>query len=463
MKGQEEGGAGILLYVVIALAMFLDGLDGTIVNVALPTIASDLGIGTSTASWIVTVYFLVMAGLILVMGKVCDSGAVKMVLVYGFAVFSIGSLACGLSDDVAALLAFRAVQGVGAAMLAASGMLICVTFVPPHKVTLALTVGLMGSSVGAAIGPALGGILTQSMSWHWVFFINVPVGIVAALLAGRVVPSDRGFDRSGFDTVGAAMLFVSLMCGLYALESFPSHGVTVPSIVALLVFAVVFPLFVRHESANPNPVIKVGLFRRMGLVQVVVAFTLMNALYMGALYLLPFLMRIEMGFDTVTSSLHILIPAIATLCLCLFVARMAETRGNRVFAVAGCVVMTAFMVIACLLDGERHVLLVAALVLLGLTWGVAGGPIGSRIIDNVPPEDRGAGSSLLSFFIYFGCAMGTALFSGLFSIGSGSAGTSIDALSPDVFMSGFQFSMLVGVVLAILAVVLSVRVRETDA
>ena len=165
MEGPDEtSGRYILVYIVIALAMFLDGLDGTIVNVALPSIAGSFGIGTSASSWISTVYFLVMAGLILIFGKVCDKGAVRKVMVVGLLLFSASSLACGLSASLSELIVFRAVQGVGASMIASSCMLATVEFLPPRKITFGLSVSLLGWSLGAAAGPALGGVLTETLS-----------------------------------------------------------------------------------------------------------------------------------------------------------------------------------------------------------------------------------------------------------------------------------------------------------
>ena len=192
---EGKSGGSILIYIVLALAMFLDGLDGTIVNVALPTIARSFGIGTSAASWICTVYFLVMSGLILVFGKVCDKGAVKKVMVIGLLLFSVSSLACGLSGGFSELLVFRCIQGVGASMIASSCMLATVSFLPAEKVTFGLSVSLLGWSLGAAAGPALGGVLSELVSWHWIFLINVPIGVFAAAVCMRAFPKDRGFDR----------------------------------------------------------------------------------------------------------------------------------------------------------------------------------------------------------------------------------------------------------------------------
>ena len=422
-----------LLLVVIALALFLDGLDGTIVNVVLPDIAADMNIGLGTTSWVVTVYFLVMAGLILVIGKIADSGAIKRLFVSGLLIFALSSLACGLSFSLEVLLVFRAVQGVGAAMMATTAFMVCVKFLPRRMTAFALSVSILGTSLGAAVGPTLGSVLAEMMSWHLVFFINVPIGIVAAAIAVRAVPKDTGFRSPGFDVRGAALLFVMIVC---------------------------LALFIMAERRSADPVLKLYLFRYPKLVAAIIALILINLCYMGCLYLLPFYLQIEMGLDTIGSGLYLLIPAVATLVFCLWIGKLADRMGNRIFVVIGCMCMVFALAMFAVMDVNQTSLLVVGLFLLGTTWGIAGGPIGSRMVENVPDADRPSASSLLSFFIYFGCALGTASFAGLFGFGSGIGGADISSTDPATFLEGFGFAMVFGVLFAVVALILSAAVRE---
>ena len=201
-----SGRGQLLLLVTIGFAMILDGLDGTIVNVALPEIAESYGIGTSGTSWVLT---------------------------FGFLVFVLGSFLCGISPSLGVLLASRAIQGVGAAMLAASATMLGVKFMPKERIGVALSLVVLGGSVGAALGPALGAVLTSIGSWHWIFFINVPLGLIAFFIARKAVPDDTGFDKSSFDLKGSVLLFIALVMGLYVVESLPSHGFTTTSPVSI--------------------------------------------------------------------------------------------------------------------------------------------------------------------------------------------------------------------------------------
>ena len=180
---EESKTAVRLLFATIALAAFVDGLDGTIVTTVLPEIAEDLGIGAADSSWVITIYFLMMAGLILIFGKISDRGALKAVIVGGFAVFGIGSLLCAFSDSFWTMLAFRALQGVGGGMLSASGIMIAVKHLPKGLTALGLSISVLGYSVGGALGPVLGGVLTESLDWGWIFLFNVPIGVAGAFLA----------------------------------------------------------------------------------------------------------------------------------------------------------------------------------------------------------------------------------------------------------------------------------------
>ena len=231
--------------------------------------------------------------------------------------------------------------------------------------------------------------------------------------------------------------------------------------VSLVLFVVLFSVFVLYERRISIPVLNLKVFRSGRFVAVSVSFLIMNACYMGCLYLLPYYMRVELGFDTIMCGLFLLVAAVMTLIFCLKVGKIADMRGNRPFVIAGCFLMVVAMALFSLMDASMPTwVLIVGLALLGTMWGVAGGPVGSRLIDNVPSDQRGSGSALLSFFIYFGSALGTALFAGLFGFGSASAGQPIADLDPAVFMEGFGFAMAFGVAIAALALILSWAVNE---
>lgn len=464
MASGDGSRSATFILVTMVLGMFLDGMDGTIVNIALPNLSEEFSADPGLSSWVITIYFLTMSGLILMFGKLSDSGAIKRVLVGGFVIFSLASLACALSQNMWMLLASRAVQGVGASMLAASCILLVVKFLPPDRTAYGLSVGLVGYFIGAALGPVFGGFLTQMLSWHWVFIINVPIGLVAAFIAHRVLPRDEGFDRSAFDYLGSALLFIALVAGMYVLEALPSDGLTPVTGGAAAVFVIFFATFVVLERRTRSPVINFRLFHNWRFSSVTLVYIIMNICYTGSLYILPFFMRVEMGYDTVTSGLFLMVTALFTLMFCTWAGKHADKRGNRPMVIVSVLINTVTMLLYCLYDSDSSIwLIVAGYAGLGLVWGIGGGSAGSRIVDNVPKNHRGEGSALLSFYVYLGSALGSALFAGVFSLGSNASGQSFAYLSPDVFMDGYTITMVVGLAISVVALVLSYVVNERKA
>ncbi len=456
----KQSGHGLLL-ATIAISMFLDGLDGTIVNVALPDIAESFGIGTGDTSWVVTVYFLVMAGLILVFGRICDMGALKKVLVSGMAIFTFGSLMCGLSSAFPMLLAFRAVQGVGAAMLASSAVMLGVKYLPKEKIGVAMALVVLGTSLGVAVGPTLGAVLTELISWHWIFFINVPIGIIAILLAHRAVQPDEGLEEGDLDLPGSAMLFAAIVLGLFAIERMPSEGLNAAGIASIVGCIVLMAVFLHYEKGKASPVLKTSLFRNRGFDTAILAYIAVNMCLMGMVYLMPFFLRKVAGLETLESGLLLSMQAVSMIICCLLVGRKSDILGDRPFAIISCIILLAFTLVAMTWGPESSLLLIGiSLFVGGCVWGVGGGPMGARIVNTLPDEDRGSGSSMISFIMYFSSALGTALIAGLFGFGSGAGSGSISDVPVGTFMDGFTFCMGVCIVLALIALASSWVLRS---
>ena len=462
MNRHVEGkGAQLLLLTVVAIGMFMDSLDGSIVNIALPSMTRSFGIDTGTAAWIVTIYFLVVAGLILVFGKLAGSGWLKRIFIVGFCLFTIGSAFCAMSPSFAILLASRIIQGIGAAMIASSAMMICVRYLPPHMLGYGLSITVLGASLGVAAGPVIGGILTDIASWHWIFIINIPIGIAVILLGLRAIPNDIPAENRGrFDLGGAALLFVSLVSGLYVLETGLSSGIDILLLALLCVFALCMTVLVHHCRHTADPVLDLSLFRSFGFDAALIVLMLLNACYVGIQYLLPFYMEKGLGFDTLVSGLYLVIPAAITLVICSKAGRLSDRISCRPFMIAANIALIGAAAILFMIEPSSGTLpLISALILMGLIYGLGGGPGGSRVVENAPDDKKNAGSAMMSFIIYFGSALGTALFSAMFKLGSGSD-QGYAAMTLSAFMDGFQFAMGVGLVLSVIGLILSAVVNE---
>jgi MFS family permease len=212
--------------VVLCAGMLMIVLDQTIVNVALPSIQRDLGFNQSSLAWVVNAYLIAFGGLLLLAGRLGDLISRKRIFLTGLAIFTGASMLCGVAQSQAMLVGARFIQGAGGAMASAVILGMIVTMFPkPAEQAKAIGVFSFVASAGASIGLLAGGVLTQALSWHWIFFVNAPIGIATALLAVRLVPSDRGVGlREGADVPGAALVTAALMLAVYTIVKATNYG-----------------------------------------------------------------------------------------------------------------------------------------------------------------------------------------------------------------------------------------------
>src|SRR6266516_4036856 len=247
----------------LSFALFMIMLDNTIVNVALPAIKSDLGIGTSELEWVVTAYALTFAVLLLSGGKLGDLYGRRLIFTIGLVVFTVSSLACGLSSSASELIAARAVQGVGSAlMMPATLSIISATFAARER-GMAIGIWAGVSAMALAIGPLLGGVITEHISWNWIFYVNVPIGILAVVASIVVVPESKDSSREQrLDLPGLLTSGIGLLALVYALIEAHSFGWTSARILSLFVIAAVaLAAFVYVEMHQRLPMLDLTLFR----------------------------------------------------------------------------------------------------------------------------------------------------------------------------------------------------------
>ena len=400
-----------LILTSVSLGSLMATLDGSIVNIALPAIQTDFRIDLTTVEWVVVAYLLVVGSLLLPFGRLGEVLTFKRVYLAGFAIFTLASVCCGAAPNAAGLVAFRAVQGIGAAMLMAMGpAIVAHTF---HDRERGRALGLNGLSVaiGLSLGPALGGILTQVATWRAIFLINAPIGLLAILWAARVLPAEtRGKDES-FDIKGAALSGVALFALLLALSDGQEWGWTSPAIIGLFIaFIVLGGAFLVAERSSIQPMIDLALFRirpfSAGLASVVVAF----AGLFTATFLLPFLLEQGRGFSPIEAGL-LLTPVPITMALVAPLSGAASDRfGPRILASAGMVIMALGLLSLTQLPVDFALPdLVWRLVLLGVGQGMFMSPNSSAVLGSVPRPRIGTASGTLAQMRVNGQALGIAL------------------------------------------------------
>ena len=455
-----KGTVGLLILTMV-LGVLMDNIDASIVNVALPTIAADFHTDTSSVSWVSIAYSLMMAGLIIPFGRIADAGRIRVVFIAGFAVFTVFSVFCAMSTSLSLLVVSRIFQGIGAAAIVAVAPMICVKLLPREHLGRSLGIMAIASSTGFALGPALGGVLVQYLSWHWIFLINIPLGIACILLGRASLPREE-VSKGALDVRGSFLLFVTVAAMVIAVESISDPDEMWIAVIAGIVAVLFLVGYIRESTHASRPLFDLSLFRLRDMDLALIAYLLLNLVYMGVLYVLPFYMDIELGLSSIMSGFILLLPSVLVIIMSIPVGNYTDHRGRRSCAIAASFFTLVYNVMFFLMEPEMGLLpLVVASLTMGIVWGFSGSACTGRVVDNIPEGSKAIGSSMMNFMNYMGGTVGTALFASLLTIGSGSAGVSIENLTQEAFMDGMGFAMLWGgVLLAAIGLIAAVLVRD---
>src|ERR671911_1874017 len=254
----------IALY-VLCIGMLMIVLDITVTNVALPSIKSDLGFTQSSLAWVVNAYLITFGGLLLLAGRLGDLVGRRTIFLAGLAVFSVASLFCGMAQSQGVLIGARFLQGIGGAMTSAVILGIIVTLFPePREQAKAIGVYTFVAAGGGSLGLLAGGVITEAIDWHWIFFVNIPIGIAAGVLATRLIPKDRGIGfGEGADVLGAVLVTGALMLAVYTIvEPAADRGWGDGQVLGLGAIAIaLLAAFIVRESRAPNPLVPLRIFR----------------------------------------------------------------------------------------------------------------------------------------------------------------------------------------------------------
>jgi len=396
--------------------MLMIVLDATVVNVALPSIQDDLGFSQSGLAWVVNAYLIAFGGLLLLAGRIGDFVSHKGVFLVGLGVFTAASLLCGVAQSQGLLVGGRFLQGAGGAMTSAVILGMIVTMFPePREQAKAIGVFAFVASAGGAVGLLVGGVLTQAISWHWIFFVNVPIGIATAALAGRLIDPDKGSGfGDGADVPGAVLITASLMLGVYTIvEPAAEYGWGVGRTLALGALSLVLlAAFVAREATARSPLVPLRIFRSRNvtganLIQVLSVAGMFGVFFLGALYLQRILdydaLETGLAFLPVTILMGTLSVRYTDRLIMRFGARMMVLGGLALF-MAGLALFTRAPV-----DGDyvSHVLPVMGL--LGTGAGLCFPALMTLAMSGATPSDAGLASGLINTTAQVGGALGLAV------------------------------------------------------
>ena len=442
----------------LSLSMLLSALGTSIANVALPTLAQAFNASFQDVQWVVLAYLLAITTLIVSVGRLGDIIGRRRLLLAGIVLFTVASLICGATPTLWLLIAARAAQGLGAAIMMALTMAFVGETVPKARTGSAM--GLLGtmSAIGTALGPSLGGVLIATLGWRAIFLVNIPLGVLAFFLAYRHLPVDRHVstaDRAGFDTMGTLLLALTL--GAYALAMTTGRGSFGPLNLALLLTSLCgVALFVFAERLATSPLLRLAMFRDSVLSASLATNALVSTVMMATLVVGPFYLSRALMLDAALVGLIMSIGPIISALSGVLAGRIVDRWGAPFMVIAGLVAMAAGSVALSVLPMMFGIAgYIAAMAVLTPGYALVQAANNTAVMMEVRADQRGVMSGLLNLSRNLGLITGASLMGAVFAFAS--AATDITTASPEAVATGMQITFAVAGVLIVMTLAIAVR------
>jgi EmrB/QacA subfamily drug resistance transporter len=452
-------GSRWLILLPIGVGTFMSALDGSVVNTVLPLLRNELRTSVAGVEWVMTVYLLVVSALLLGVGRAGDLYGHKRIYITGFLLFVVGSALCGLASSVEMLVGMRGVQAVGAAMLYANSPAILTKSFPAAQRGRVLGAQVTFTYLGLTTGPSLGGWLASVLGWRSIFYINVPLGVLAVALALRVIEDDRPEGKvEKFDFAGAALFTSGLVALLVALNQGHAWGWGSTRTVLLLAVAVsLLAVFFFVERGRTNPMLDLTLFRSRVLTASTVTALLNYICLYSVLFVVPFLLIQARGLDTRRAGLVMTAQPIVVALVTPFSGTLSDRIGSRTLAALGMLVLAAGLVLLAVAAGSAALAPVAgALGVVGLGIGLFVSPNNSALMGAAPRQRQGIAAGILATARNVGMVLGVGLAGAVFTTVIARSG------SGDAVIRGAQASLFVAAAVAACGVATALTSKSPD-
>lgn len=460
-----------LVLTAVMLGTIMTPLDGSIVNTVLPSITAFFHTDISIVQWVPTIYLLTICCLILLFGRLGDIIGYKKVFMYGLAAFIVTSVLCGASQNIWMLIVFRALQGFAASMIMAMGYAIVTAVFQPTERGKALGIYAIGIAVGLGLGPTLGGLVTEHLSWRYVFFINVPIGIAALIWGFRIIP--RGSTKPGqrLDWAGALTALIFLLALLLYANRGEDWGWMSPlSRVMLAVMLVFGVVFFRLEQTSEQPMLNLSIFANRTFAFASLSSLLSFMALYALIFLTPFFLTYVLHFTILKVGLIMIASPVVTLFVAPLSGAASDRIGTRIFAVSGmCIAAIGLFLFSRLGESATAFDVAWRLAVTGLGVGLFQSPNNSTVMGNVAPWQLGIASGILAAMrnvgMVLGIAVAGAILYGLAPVSMSASPGSFTPTEINEFMNGLHWAYITGASLAVIAAFTSIlaigrRTRE---
>ena len=451
----------MMILAIIFLAALVDGLDVSIVTVALPTMSDHFNVSVSDSSWVIFAYVVSLAAFLLPMGKMAKNGRVKKFMVLGTILFGTSSLACGLTNDFWMLVLFRLIQGLSAGMMSSVLPSMVVHMLPADRKGLGMSI--MGASSGLALilGPVLGGIIAEVLDWRWLFFVNVPICVIMVIMSVKFMPKDGAADPAKDPTPLGGLAALLLIGSLLALledfgdPDFNTIGKTVCAVIAVIALPLLI-ISIRKDGAKA--IIQPRVIRNREYMVVGAAFLLCTIVVAGGQYILPYMLQGYWGLSPFESGMYLAAVSVAMVSLVIPVGRMCDRFGCKWPSAMAAILRATFcgiMLIA--LDIDSPLFLLLPLAVFGASHAFSGTAQPTRMIHHATPGFEAESTNLMLVINYVASALGCVLFAMFFSLFS--SGEMVD-MTKDELAAGFIPVMWISIGLLATALVCTLSVKN---
>jgi EmrB/QacA subfamily drug resistance transporter len=446
------------IFAVAMTGLFMALIDVTIVNITLPTLQRDLDASVDNVSWVLNAYNLVFAVVLVSMGRLADQFGRKRFFLIGLLLFTVGSLLCGIAGSIDQLIAFRVIQGLGAGVLAPLALALTTLIFPPQQRGLGIALLAVIANAAATIGPPLGGVLLEYASWHWIFLVNVPIGLAGIVMAARVMPETYDLTAGRrVDAIGMLLIGGSVFCLTYGLVEGNDAGWGSAEILLLFVAAVVLAAcFGLSQRLGRHPMLTPGLVRNRQFMGANSAFLLFGVGVMGQLFMLVLLLQNLWHYSQLKAAFAIAPVALLGLLVAPLAGRLADRLEPRQFGVPALLGMSAGLLwLSTAPANPDYLQILGPLILTGASMGAAFPAINVGAMGSVSGQELGLGSGIVNMARQLGFAIGVALLVAVFEAHS--------LGSPDETRDAFAAAFRVAALSTLLAVPFALLMRARPA